>query len=481
MRKIIYILICILCVSSVFALTQISNCEELQDMNLDLTEDYELIDNIDCSDTVNWNYNGTVNLGFRPIAMDSCENLTCTNLNFCQWTQQYCDDTFGVGVRVCCESEWLYTDSFTGTLNGNNHTISNLNEEYYWNAKIGLFGELDLAYIHDLYLNNFNILGRISVGGFAGQILESNITNVHISDSTVTGSSSYVGGFIGIVLPYNNVRIINCSANVNVTGQTSVGGLIGFTGSSGHNLMIANSFTSGIVNTTSSTGGGLVGFGYGISIVNNCYSTSDVYVNVQTAGGLIGSILSSTPVINNSYASGNVYSPLTAGGLIGDIRGTKISNSFSTGNVSGTTNIGGFAGYSTSIYITNCYWNNHSGNPEEPYGDHTFFSLITTIQDNEAYFYDVSNSPMDVWDFNNVWSNAYNKKYYPPLLWDEPARPYRLIYKYKSNRFSIPDDDRVDFKIKKDSFTIEIKDKLLIKQMISKLTRLLMIESRIEE
>ena len=33
-----------------------------------------------------------------------------------------------------------------------------------------------------------------------------------------------------------------------------------------------------------------------------------------------------------------------------------------------------------------------------------------------SYFYSIGNRPMNSWDFNNVWSIAYNRTGFPPLL-----------------------------------------------------------------
>lgn len=42
---------------------QITNCNQLQEMNSGLTSNYVLMNNVDCSDTVNWNSGA----GFLPI------------------------------------------------------------------------------------------------------------------------------------------------------------------------------------------------------------------------------------------------------------------------------------------------------------------------------------------------------------------------------------------------------------------------------
>jgi hypothetical protein len=49
---------------------QISTCEELQNIsNMNMSAYYVLVNDIDCSDTKNWNYNSTTGVyeGFEPI------------------------------------------------------------------------------------------------------------------------------------------------------------------------------------------------------------------------------------------------------------------------------------------------------------------------------------------------------------------------------------------------------------------------------
>ena len=87
MNKTNEILVGLICLSFflqiclVSALTDISTCTDLQNMNNNLIENYQLVNNIDCSDTVNWNphiyyyLNGSVNFidldGFVPIGNSS--------------------------------------------------------------------------------------------------------------------------------------------------------------------------------------------------------------------------------------------------------------------------------------------------------------------------------------------------------------------------------------------------------------------------
>jgi hypothetical protein len=139
---------------------EISSCQELQDINFNLSSKYFLIRDIDCSETRNWNCDGSGDscLGFRPLG-----NLS---------------------------------NPFIGSFNGNDFEISNL----FINSSIedyaGFFGVLN-GEVYNVSLINNSILGRNYVGGFAGLVLsESSISRV-IFDGDVKSSGNFIGGFIG--------------------------------------------------------------------------------------------------------------------------------------------------------------------------------------------------------------------------------------------------------------------------------------------
>ena len=72
----------ILCSVGVSALTPITNCTDLQDISLSLAEDYYLTNDIDCSDTYNWNWNGTHYEGFSPVGGILASTLNLNGRNF---------------------------------------------------------------------------------------------------------------------------------------------------------------------------------------------------------------------------------------------------------------------------------------------------------------------------------------------------------------------------------------------------------------
>lgn len=237
----------------------VTDCCQLQAMQNNLVADYELINNIDCADTINWNSGS----GFAPISV------------------------------------------FRGKFNGNLHSINNLFIDRLSTNRVGLFGETNSdggtkAQIKNVFLENVDINGRQSVGALLGYGQSTEIDSVSVtgsihgtslevgglignldngcevsntfSSADVTGSSFYVGGLIGYAL---NAHVSDSYASGSVQGSNSVGGLLGFIGKrSGSTASLTNSFAAGSV--SGSIAGGLIGTNGGFDSnlpadVINCY------------------------------------------------------------------------------------------------------------------------------------------------------------------------------------------------------------------
>ena len=189
--------------------------------------------------------------------------------------------------------------AFTGELNGNgyvirNMTINNTTEEY-----VGLFAGTDGATISNLGIENsyisseYHDSSQAMIGVLAGVAVSSQISNCY-----TTGSIR---------------SIVNGTLDNDIAG-----GLIGVTAMSN----VQNSYSDvDISGTPISNAGGLIGCGYALDTISNCYALGNVYGNIA-AGGLISAAHAAT--ISNCYATGHVtYTPSTSvnssiGGLIGD-------------------------------------------------------------------------------------------------------------------------------------------------------------------
>ncbi len=183
---------------------------------------------------------------------------------------------------------------FNATFNGNGHTISNLFIQRTI-PLVGLFGSTgSLADIHNLALKDVNVSGQTGVGGLVGE----NQGKVSITYTTgrVSASRSYAGGLVG----WNNGGSIAGSySSSTMSGDTQVGGLVGLHGSGS---MVA------------------------------CYSTGSVSSAGGQAGGLVGENRSS---ITACYSTGAVAGPVLVGGLIGTDQAGTISNSYWNEETSG--------------------------------------------------------------------------------------------------------------------------------------------------
>jgi filamentous hemagglutinin family protein len=229
----------------------VQNINQLQFMEYDLSAAYQLNSNIDATATSGWN----AGAGFTPVGSSA--------------------------------------KPFTGILNGNGYTISNLFIELPLTDSVGLFSYTMGAAIENLGLFDAIVIGNSDVGSLAGESVSSNITD------------SYDVGI--------------------VDGQFSdVGGLVGDNNSSN----ISNSFASSSVSGTSDVGG-LVGSNFGSSSISNSYATGNINASGIGIGGLVG-LNSLTSSIIDSFATGSVSGNNNLGGLVGQNGSGSIINSYYT-------------------------------------------------------------------------------------------------------------------------------------------------------
>ena len=228
----------------------ITDINELQEMNDDLTAYYVLGNDIDASETSSWN-NGA---GFTPIGYNP--------------------------------------DLFTGTFDGQGYVIAGLHINRPSTADVGLFGYIEQAKIRNVGLADADVTGLGGVGTLVGSSESSTIFRVWAS-GTATGTHSIqsplggligwtggVGGFVSQCYSSVNVFAISSSSPANRTG-----GLVGL---NTRGSIIVDCYATGNVAAKNKVGG-LVGDNvlyseYG-GYIARCYSTGHVTGN---GGGLIG-------------------------------------------------------------------------------------------------------------------------------------------------------------------------------------------------
>ncbi len=282
-------------------------------------------------------------------------------------------------IDISMDTSWIPIGAvgdgnrFTGTFDGNNHTIANV-----WvnssTEDAGLFGVVDGGMIRNVEIisgsiyadraTDFNFVGGL-VGLVYGSLTISECTFSGLGGVFSSSAESRSGGLVGRVNPSTGTSLViinsifSGSAGVssysthstNSPSSYSSGGLVGY---SENSLVIMNSYVSGSGDISSytealhSASGGLVGFSKAsLTIMNSYFNGSGEifsYSNHTSAGSYSGGLVGyseNSLVIMNSYfsGSGKIFS---------------YSNHTSAGSYSGGL-IGN--GIAASITITDSYWN----------------------------------------------------------------------------------------------------------------------------
>jgi hypothetical protein len=281
----------------------VTTAAELQAMEDDLDAHYELGNDVDASGTAQWNGDS----GFDPVGPD--------------------DDT-----------------GFTGSFDGDGHTITGLTVDRPDSLWVGLFGYVDSAEIRDLTLADSTISGEEWVGELAGEVGDnSTITGVTV-DGTVDGTEN-VGGLVGgSGLAGDDSTITDVTASGTVNGSTSVGGLVGYHSVHGS---VQNAAATDVTVTGETTVGGLAGYSSGLVEDVTASGTVD---GANETGGLVGSNEALDGEIIDATATTDVTGTNHVGGLVGgngDRDGdelARIRNASAHGTVDGQNYVGGFVG-----------------------------------------------------------------------------------------------------------------------------------------
>ncbi len=269
-------------------------------------------------------------------------------LNRIFWTvDDYQDATDTGWVPIGNESE-----PFAGRFDGNGYTISGLQINRDDADNQSLFGvSTSAALISNIGLLNVKVEGGAKVAGLIGTH-RGQVGYSYVSGSVVSKSIEGVGG--GLVASNDGGEVIGSYAIAEVSGTSSLGGLIG-----DNNGKIINSHADSIV-IPSSAGArfsGLVGLNR--SLIANSYATGKVLPGGGSTiiGGLVGWNASKARIING-YAAVSIVGAI-AGGLVGYNLGS-IKSSYAVGNLVGSGNaigIGSLVGINDGGTIVVSYWN----------------------------------------------------------------------------------------------------------------------------
>ena len=157
------------------------------------------------------------------------------------------------GVEVWAPISQAYTDGYTGTFDGQNHTISGLYVKAT-SANYGLFGVVKGGTVKNLKVSG-NVNGTTVLGGIVGRLDGGTIENCSMAGE-VNATGNYAGGIAGQVTATDS-NIIGCSNSANVTAKYA-GGILGYSGGGKNAVTISYCYNTGKI-TGSTRSGGIVG------------------------------------------------------------------------------------------------------------------------------------------------------------------------------------------------------------------------------
>lgn len=208
---------------------------------------------------------------------------------------------------------WNPINDFSGTLDGNNYNISELQIDRT-SSWTGLFNTLSSAKIQNLNLKQINNTGGAYAGGIAGYTTGSNLDNISVSGNIESddGGTGQAGGISAYFSQDGHIN--NSHFNGNVYANGSAGGIV-----------------------AENTLGGNITKSYALGSVKGAPSAYAI------VGGIAGKHSSDNSNIKNSYASTELSGD-TTGGIVGsynDGTNNTISNSYWNTELSNTSTTGG--------------------------------------------------------------------------------------------------------------------------------------------
>lgn len=236
----------------------------------------------------------TTNEGFAALVDEklSSDELEATNITL------DCD--------VTIPANWPYGMTYSGTFDGQDHTISGLvyndNSDYF----SGMFGTL------------------------TGTVKDCNFADVSINGGTYTGT---VAGF------NDGGHIENCSVlSGHVVGTDLTGGITGNNSGTISDCNVAVAINATVTGTYTATGG-IASQNAPTGSITGCYVSGNVSSTGRTVGGIVGSNFGN---ISDSYATGTITGTMVVGGIVGD-NSSSVEACYATGSINGTNTVGGVA------------------------------------------------------------------------------------------------------------------------------------------
>jgi len=320
-------------------------------------------------------YEGGTGTAGDPYLINTAEQMNEIGANPGDWNKHF-ELTADIDMNDISGTDYSIIETFSGTFDGNDCTISNFSLTSTREEHIGLFGTV-VGNIKDLGLVRPNVFtqGR-NVGSLIGYLNQGSITNCYAKGAVVSGGL-YVGGLVGL----NTGNVTNCCSTGSVSGDAYVGGLVGRIGD---------------------------------GKVIECYSRACVSGN-SNIGGLVGKTNKETSEIKNCYSTGSVeggINSVNVGGLVGQVEQGNTYKCYSAGSVSGSQYVGGLVGRVRVLgRVTRSFWDTQSSGQLTSAGG----TGKTTVQMQE-----MSTFLSTGWDFWNTWTICEEMNY-PVLWWQIPT------------------------------------------------------------
>lgn len=218
-----------------------------------------------------------------------------------------------IDFATCTETDTVLKEIFTGKLNGNGYTLSNLSNASLFNNFRGVAKDLKitnfknekqntdfvsafskqtyLATLKNIELENITLVGRNNVAVISGMDGRENANSIFegisVKNANVTGTGVYVSTFIG--RKYGG-KINNCYVQGNLECYTTENG--GIVGATHQNIQISNVISNVNINRPRSTddrnqNGGFIGNMYNTPIIQNCISLGNMIGFIDTSSNEI--------------------------------------------------------------------------------------------------------------------------------------------------------------------------------------------------
>lgn len=208
----------------------------------------------------------------------------------------------------CGNLDFHPIEEFTGTLDGDGHTVSNLKLVTKNNGKTGIFSFTDGATVKNIDFFNAKMLlsGSYEAGLIAATAGNSTFDNIHVRRLTAAGDS-YSGEFGGIVgKMWTKTSITGCEvagADIDLPSCQTAGGI------------------TGDIRT-------------GCTIMACAFSGNMTAAN--TLGGIVGSTTTGDEEISQCHVDANLKAENTIGGIVGFLDRSKVKNNYVEGTIEAT-------------------------------------------------------------------------------------------------------------------------------------------------